>query len=272
MVFTSRWGKKGGSIAKYRLSEQSILDIEHGVVLYRIIAEQTFETIERVIKKGDIGGYISSYDNLSQIDKCWVDDNAKVLGQAKVLENAFLKGNCTVSDDAEICGFAKIAGCAIIRENALISGECRVEDNAIVEGNVFLKGNIKVCENATITGDVYAEDCCVFSGNSYIYGKSTFQKKIETKDDVIIGGHAILDGYIMIKDRAVIKEHATISGHCAITGSVKILGYSKVMYDVGGATVINKQLHDTVEIQPFLKRKFIEVIKKEEWDKYIQTR
>ena len=87
---------------KYILSDQSILDSEHGVILYRIVALRTFETIERVIKKGTVGGYVCGYENLSQEGKCWIDDNAKIFGQARVLENAYVKGNAVISDDAEI--------------------------------------------------------------------------------------------------------------------------------------------------------------------------
>ena len=69
---------------KYRLSEQTIMDMEHGVVLYRIIAERTFESIERIIKKGTVGGYVCGYHNLSQDDRCWVDDNAKIFQRIKL--------------------------------------------------------------------------------------------------------------------------------------------------------------------------------------------
>ena len=91
------------------------MDSERGIVLYRIIAERTFETIERVIKKGSIGGYVCGYHNLSQDGMCWIDDNAKVFGQAHILENAYIKGNSIVSDDAEISGYARVLGCAIVR-------------------------------------------------------------------------------------------------------------------------------------------------------------
>ena len=45
-----------------------------GKILYRIIACKTFEDVH----EGELGGWIESYDNLSQ------EDNAKVFGNATV--------------------------------------------------------------------------------------------------------------------------------------------------------------------------------------------
>ena len=40
------------------------------------------------VKKGDLGGRIDNYDNLSQEGDCWVYVNAQVRGDAEVLDNA----------------------------------------------------------------------------------------------------------------------------------------------------------------------------------------
>lgn len=36
------------------------------------------------VKKGDIGGFVESEDNLSQDDDCWIYDNAVVCGNARI--------------------------------------------------------------------------------------------------------------------------------------------------------------------------------------------
>ena len=50
--------------------------IHKGKRLHRIKAVKSFGDV----KKGEYGGYIESYDNLSQRDECWVADEAKVYG------------------------------------------------------------------------------------------------------------------------------------------------------------------------------------------------
>ena len=67
---------------------------------------------------------------------------------------------------------------------------------------------------------------------------------------------------MVVKDKAVIKEHALLQGKCCISGSAKILGYSRVDYDVGSINVINAELCND-NVQPFLKQRFIEILKYE---------
>lgn len=64
------------------------------------------------VKKGDLGGFVESFDNLS--------DNAWVYGNAKVYENARVYGY------AEVCENAMVYGKAEVYENALVSGAGRV--------------------------------------------------------------------------------------------------------------------------------------------------
>ena len=52
--------------------------------LYRIKALKNFSNV----RKGNLGGYVSSYHNLSQSGDCWIYDYAKVTGNAIVSDNA----------------------------------------------------------------------------------------------------------------------------------------------------------------------------------------
>ena len=63
---------------KYELTDITI-EFE-GRKLYRIIALKDFFDV----KKGDIGGYVQSEDNLSQEGDCWVYDQAKCMDDAKI--------------------------------------------------------------------------------------------------------------------------------------------------------------------------------------------
>ena len=87
---------------------------------YEIITEQEDENYGRIralidvgyVKKGDIGGNIDNYDNLSQEGNCWVCINAQV------------------REDAEVCGDAEVFGGVWVRDNAKISGDSEVYGDA----------------------------------------------------------------------------------------------------------------------------------------------
>ena len=77
----------------------------NGTTLHRIQALKDFGDVEA----GDLGGWVSSEDNLSQEGNCWVSGNAQVSG------DAWVYGNAQVSGDAWVCGNARVSGDAEIK-------------------------------------------------------------------------------------------------------------------------------------------------------------
>lgn len=144
---------------KYELTDETIT-LEDGTVLHRIRALKRFGSV----KKGDFGGYIEGYKNLSQNGNCWV------YGQAKVYQNAW------VADDAAVCGQAQVKGhatvsshayvdeCAVIKDYARVSGRASVLGNSIihsageVDGLVWVDCNAKVGAPITQTAHLVIED------------------------------------------------------------------------------------------------------------------
>lgn len=107
---------------KYILTKEKI--IEDGHKLYRIQALKDIPSLD--IYKGDLGGWIESYDNLDQKGDCWVEGEAKVFGNAKVYDNA------------------KISIVAWVYDNAKVYGNAEVYDTGEVYGNAEICGNAKV--------------------------------------------------------------------------------------------------------------------------------
>lgn len=65
-----------------------------GVTLHQIRA---LVTIVGVVSSGDVGGWIESEKNLSQVSgNAWVYDNAKVYGDARVCGDAKVYGNASI--------------------------------------------------------------------------------------------------------------------------------------------------------------------------------
>ena len=129
---------------KYKLTKENI-DF-FGRTLYHIEALKDFDDV----KKGDMGGYVQSENNLSQEGNCWIYDNAVVYDNAQVCGNARVCDNAWVYDNANVCGNARVFGSARVYDNARVFGNAQVCDNARIVGNARVFGSAVVCGNAEI--------------------------------------------------------------------------------------------------------------------------
>lgn len=106
----------------------------NGHTLYRIQALKDILSIK--VKKGDLGGWVESYNNLDHEGDCWVRDEAKVYRNAKVYE------------DAQVYGKAWVHG------QSIVGGNAKVYDNAEVRSNAMIIGNAEICGTAKVDHDV----------------------------------------------------------------------------------------------------------------------
>lgn len=128
---------------KYELIESDIKG------LYRVKALKDFGDV----KKGDIGGYVQSEDNLSHQGYCWVYDNAKIYDDARIYGNSQVSDCAVVQGNARIYGNSQVSDCAVIQDNARIYGDSEVWDYAIIRDNALIYGDIVISGNAFIGGD-----------------------------------------------------------------------------------------------------------------------
>ena len=115
------------------------------------------------ISKGDIGGFIDGYHNLSQNGNCWVGNSAIVSGNsivydnAKVFNKAIIYGNAQIYEDAKVFGKAMVnsANAKVSEESARIFGKSKIFGNAQISGHAIIYDNAQVCGNATIYGNAH---------------------------------------------------------------------------------------------------------------------
>ena len=100
---------------KYEIVKDMTIEY-NGKTLYRIRALKDFDDV----KTGNLGGYVESYNNLSQKDNCWIYNNAKVYGSARVFDNAKVYDYAEIYDNAEVYGSAKVFGAAKVYDNTII--------------------------------------------------------------------------------------------------------------------------------------------------------
>lgn len=155
---------------KYRLGEVVVRKGKNTV--RRVVAVRDFGDV----KKGDVGGCVQSYRNLSQKGDCWIYDEAVAEEQTRVYENAKLKGNANMwgwnysnSDEP----------------NTLLHG------NAVIDGYVNFSGG-EVSGNARVEGD-FADDTWILytqvEGDARVLPGSELRGCTILSDEIIIGKH-----------------------------------------------------------------------------------
>lgn len=153
------------STKKYEIVKSESI-VHKGRTLYRIKALKTFcvacTAMSIVVKKGELGGFVESENNLSQEGTCWIYCEAKVYGDAKVSDGAFVYNTAEVFYNAKIYGKAWIFDDAKVYENAIVS------DTAWVFGNAKIYGNAKICEKAQIYGNAEVKGDACICGSSLV--------------------------------------------------------------------------------------------------------
>lgn len=160
-------------INKYTLTDNTI--IHEGRTLHQIKAVADFWNVHA----GDVGGFIESVNNLSQIGNAWVSGNAKVygnawvFGDAQICDNALIEDNAKVHGNAWVCHDAKISGYAEIYGHAVVAGHATVCDNTKVYCHAIVRGNAIVRDNADVGGTAeICKDAQVTSIMDYIVFKN----------------------------------------------------------------------------------------------------
>lgn len=158
--------------------------------VYRIKSLKDFGNV----KKGDIGGFVESEDNLSQEGDCWIYDNAIVCDNSivkdysKVYGNSKVCFNSTVSGNSIICSNSTVYNYAVVKDYATVSGNSTVKDYAVVKNYATVSGNSIICGNSIVCDNAKIKDYAIVSGNSTVY------------NHVVVRSHAKINNHAKIKD------------------------------------------------------------------------
>ena len=112
---------------------------------------------ERFVKKGDLGGFVQSEDNLSHEGSCWVFDQAMVFGSARVSGSARVFGSARLRDFAQVIDSAVVFGKAKVSGSAIVGGYAVVRDSAQVSGEVVLGANDIIYGGAKVNKSITCE-------------------------------------------------------------------------------------------------------------------
>ena len=141
---------------KYELTDEIKTVVGH--TLHRIRA---CVDVGNNVKAGDFGGWIESEINLSHDGDAWVCDNAWVHGNARVCDNAVVRGNAWVHGNALVCNNA------VVRDNALVCNNAVVCDNAVVRDNAVVCDNAVVYDNVVVRGGAWDKSPLYIQGSKW---------------------------------------------------------------------------------------------------------
>lgn len=164
---------------KYELTDNTKEVAGH--TLHQIKALKSFG----VVYKGDLGGWIENYGNLSQNGTAWVGDDALVYGNAHVSDNAQVFGRAQVSDNAWVGG------------NAWVSDYARVSNHAQVYGNAQVFGYATIYDDAKVYDNSWVSGSASVSGKAKVYGDSKIHRSICIREDDEINGNP---SYLVFKN------------------------------------------------------------------------
>lgn len=145
-----------------------------GRVLKRIVCVEPFGHV----KRGELGGWIETEENLSQLDEAWVSreaivyGNAAICSRAMVLDHACVYGNACITGDAKICGQANVYDNALVLENGLLHGNAKVYGDAIISGNAKVCNKAEIFDRAKVSGDSVVCAEAIVSGSAQVYGEA----------------------------------------------------------------------------------------------------
>lgn len=116
------------------------------------------------VKAGDKGGWIECASNLSQEGACWVSDESKVYGGARIAGNVLVKDSSIISEETEIQGETIISGSNL--ERTLLSGEHQVTNSSLI--NVGLGERSTISESSLRNMEVETLRVMLTAENSHI--------------------------------------------------------------------------------------------------------
>lgn len=182
-----------------------------------------------LVEKGDLGGWVENPRNLDQNGNCWVADNAIVRDNAGVIEDAQVEDGAIVSGRAVVCNSAKVRvkaqvfDDALIRDKAIVAGESQVYDEATVKGDACIVGFSKVYGDARVGGDAKVLGYAKIYGAALVGGNARITNYSEVCDNAMVVGRTLLGGSSFVGGSITLDYNLSIYGNSCITSSRDIL-------------------------------------------------
>lgn len=179
-------------------------------------------TLYRVYYGSTKGGWVESEKNIygsgKVLDEAKVYGNAKIINYAKISEQAEVYGNAKIADYAKISGQAEVYGNAIVYMHSEVLDKAKVYGYANIALESVIKNNAEVCGNASIVksevyGNVVVNENAEVDGTK-VYGNAQIYGNAKVRNSMIFGN-------AIVKDDARV-DTAEIQGTTVIKGNMEV--------------------------------------------------
>jgi hypothetical protein len=197
---------------KYCFAGEKTIELADGemITMHQIKALRTIKNGDICIQPGELGGWIETEDNLSQLP----GDNSWIYPDGIVIAGAVVRGNAIVAAGT-IVGNAVISGDAVITETEPYS--------------TFISGHVRVF-------DALVQDCLLWDETVIMGHANIYDSMLE--GNVLVSGHpdirrshitglSQVDGYARVWD-SELSEHSLAAGHSIVSHSM-LCGMSSVL-------------------------------------------
>lgn len=201
---------------KYKLTHHT--KVVDGHTLYRIKALKSFGDV----RKGDLGGWVESYSNLSQKGTAWVYDHAKVSDSAKVYGQACIYDHNQVLDHAQVGGNAWVYNNAYVIDNAEVLDNAQIYGNAVIYDLAIVRGHAEIYGHAVVFGCAQVYDDTRVWGYTSIHGQAKVYGDAHIYDHAKVHGNAIVCGYAHVSGNVHVYDNAKVYGDSILQGRINI--------------------------------------------------
>lgn len=182
---------------------------------------------EHGVKAGDLGGYVKSGRNLSQLDSCWIGGEAMVGTNVRVLENAYIGDNAVIY-------------CLTMENFNTYDSYIQVTGNAKVTGDALVTSWLTTAPTSETIWKTIAGDAHVF-GNARLDTVHKVIGSAKIYGNAYVHQAALIDGHVEIFDNAKINSGCHISKHSKVFGNAVLEDDVNVIYsNISGDAVIFK--------------------------------
>lgn len=200
------------------------------MAIHRSEKKRTFYRVQAVraipehnVKAGDLGGYVTHKEALSQGGSCWIGEEAQVIGDyVRITEDAYIGGTAIVQSlrsnnpfdhtYLRVSGHAKVTEEAtvfsksyiyyylkdcIIKDSSHIYGKAKVHTVALISGGSKIHGSAEIHKTQQIKNSEIYQDAIIaplgIIENSSIYGNAKVGEAVIVRSSAIFGDAVIID-------------------------------------------------------------------------------
>jgi carbonic anhydrase/acetyltransferase-like protein (isoleucine patch superfamily) len=217
---------------KYRLlQKEEVLPNTSGWNSSKKLAVHRIQALRNIpahgVKRGDIGGYVTSLNTLSQDGSCWIGYHAAAMGNVEIRDDAYLGDKAIaicdfsdsmilIQDSARICDNARVTISKSTDDESpsiisRISGQAMIFGNAKVSSVQEVSGHVRIFDDALISFAQKISGSVEVKGRAMIRkGVTAIGKSVISEDSVINEDAKIID--CIVRGKAQIGKKQTVSG------------------------------------------------------------